>query len=65
MSATVSDFFQKVAVMARNWWPTCSGLGGRHGSDWVAALLRIMHIEHYQLGEEYLAFFLLLVYRED
>ncbi|MBA3073127.1 MAG: DUF4129 domain-containing protein [Anaerolineae bacterium] len=43
MSATVSDLFQKVAAMARNWWPTCSGLGGRHGSESMAVLLRIMH----------------------
>ena len=43
MSATVSDFFQKVAVLARNGWPTCSGLGGRHGSELMAVLPRIMH----------------------
>jgi diguanylate cyclase (GGDEF)-like protein len=45
MSATVSDFFQKVAAMARNGWPTCSGLGGRHGSELMAVLLRIMQKE--------------------
>jgi hypothetical protein len=42
MSATVSDLFQKVAAIARNWWPTCSGLGGRHASELLAVLLRIM-----------------------
>lgn len=46
MSATVSDFFQKVAVLARNGWSTCSGLGGRHGSELMAVLLRIMQIDH-------------------
>ena len=41
-TATVSDFFRKVAAIARNWWQTCSGLGGRHGSELMAVLLRIM-----------------------
>jgi len=44
MSATVSDFFQKVAVLAWNWWLTCSGLGGRHGSESLADMLRIMQL---------------------
>ena len=43
MSATDSDSSEKVAALARNGWPSCSGFGGRHGSELMAVLLRIMH----------------------
>lgn len=47
MSATVSDFLHKVAAIVRNRWPTCSGLGGRHGSELLADLLRIMQLSYW------------------
>ena len=49
MSATDSDSSEKVAALARNGWPSCSGFGGRHGSELMAVLLRIMH--HDMQGE--------------
>jgi hypothetical protein len=43
MSAIDSDFLQKVAAIVRNGWPTYFGLGGRHGSESLADMRRIMH----------------------
>lgn len=44
MSATVSDFFQKVPALARNWWPTWFGINGRLALDYAKMQYFFFHL---------------------